>query len=121
MLGGCAGTTGPVLGEAAKAQAGATQPETDCGRISGRMQVRILSLRAETSRTQPTLLSRGLQVFSTSVGATDGGSESPDGRHARELAELNAMNARLKELGCKSYDLEAELQQTDPSGTPRPR
>lgn len=117
VLSGCAGTTGPGL-EAA-AQAGAEQPETDCGRITGRVQIRILSLRSSGMRSQTTSLSRGLNSVTSAVGMSEGQVEAPDSRQARELAELQEMNARLKTLGCKSFDLDAALKDTN-GGTPKP-
>lgn len=85
------------------------------------MQVRILSLRSASLRSSPTLLSRGLQSVSASLGATEEVPEDTRVQQGERFAELQAMNARLAELGCKTYDLEAELQQTDPGETPRPR
>jgi len=117
LLFGCAGTAGPGLEPAA--QAGAEQPETDCGRITGRVQIRILSLRSSGARSQTTSISRGLNSVTSTIGMSEGQIEAPDARQAREIAELQEMNARLKSLGCKSFDLDATLQDTS-GGTPKP-
>lgn len=119
LLPGCA--AGPQLGSAEQVSAGQQLEELDCGRITGRMQVRILSLRSEGLRTQPSALSRGLNTATTAVGLSEGLGVDPGTRQARELQELERYNTRLQELGCKSYDLQKELQQTDLLVTPRPR
>lgn len=85
------------------------------------MQIRILSLRTEGQRSRTTAFSRELQSMGSSVGVTDGKSLDRDSRMARELAELRAMNQQLKQKGCKTYDLDAELKQKDFRVTPRPR
>jgi len=116
-LTGCTGTAGPALEQAA--QAGAEQPETDCARITGRAQIRILSLRSSGARSRTTSLSRGLNSVTSTIGLSDGKLEAPDSRQPRELAELQEMNARLKSLGCKSFDIDAALADTN-GPTPRP-
>lgn len=116
-LSGCAGAPGPSL-EAAQ-QAGADQPETDCGRLTGRVQIRILSLRNSAGLSKTTSLSRGVSSLTSTVGMSEGKVEAADARQARELSELHQMNARLKSLGCKSFDIDAALKDTSGS-TPRP-
>jgi len=117
LLFGCAGTAGPGLDPAA--QADADQPETDCGRITGRVHIRVLSLRSSGARSQTTSISRGLNSVTSTIGMSEGQIEAPDARQAREIAELQELNARLKSLGCKSFDLDAALQDTS-GGTPKP-
>ncbi len=118
MVAGCASAGAPQL---ETAQSPEQTEELDCGRIMGRMQVRILSLRSEGRRTQPTALARSMQSVGTSIGLSEGYATNPDDRYNRELAELQAYNAKLGEKGCKTYDLERELAETDLSVTPRPR
>lgn len=85
------------------------------------MQVRILGLRSEATRSQTTSFSRQLQSVGSSTGMTKGQALDPKSRQAQELAELQQMNEQLKKMGCKTFDLTAELQQTDYRVTPRPR
>lgn len=114
---GCAGTSGPGLEPAA--QAGAQEPETDCGRITGRVQIRILSLRNSGRLSQTTSVSKGVNSVTSMVGMSEGNLEGSSARQARDLAELKEMNERLKSLGCKSFDLDAALNDTT-GGTPKP-
>jgi hypothetical protein len=44
----------------------------------------------------------------------------PQGEHDDDIKALQAYNQRLVELGCKSYDLKSELNETDPHQTPTP-
>ncbi len=116
-LGGCAGTPAPKLDNASQLN-GAGEPT--CGRIAGRMQVMILSLRSENQRSETTSIARQMQ----SIGSSFGSAAKPmdlNSRTARDLADLKASNAKLKAMGCKTYDLEAELAQTDMSVTPKAR
>ena len=118
MLSGCAATNAPTL---TTGNLNNTEEELSCWRITGRMKVGILSLRGESSRTRTSSLSQGLQFFGTGVGMTAGSAADPTGTAASKLAQLESYNNKLKEMGCKSYDLQAELQQTDMSIMPRPQ
>lgn len=118
LLIGCAATNAPTL---STGNLNTAEEELSCGRISGRMKVWILSLRSENSRTSTSSLSQGLQFFGTGVGMTAGSAADPEGTVASKLAQLESYNNKLKEMGCKSYDLQAELQQTDMSIMPRPQ
>lgn len=121
-LAGCAGAAAPQLSpQIESASLAATEQDLDCGRITGRMQVRILSLRSERQRTQTTALSRNLQAVGSTLGLSEGAAASPSEHQSEELAKLKAYNARLAELGCKTYDLDKELAETDMRSTPRPR
>lgn len=118
LLSGCAGTDAPKLSTSAVGEA---EEQLDCGRITGRMKIWILSLRSDNSRSETSSLSRGLQSFGTGVGMTSGSAPDPKGSRAQKLARLEQYNNKLKELGCKSFDLQAELQQTDMRIMPRPK
>lgn len=118
LLSGCAATDAPTLSTSAVGEA---EEQLTCGRIAGRMKVWILSLRGDNARTQTSTLSRGLQTFGTGIGMTSGSAPDPKGNRAQQLARLEQYNNKLKEMGCKSYDLQAELQQTDMRIMPQPR
>lgn len=118
VLSGCAATNAPTLSTSSVAD---TQEELTCGRITGRMKVWILSLRGEGARSGTSSLSKGLQYFGTGVGMTSGSAADPEGNRAQKIARLESYNNKLKELGCKSYDLQAELQQTDMRVMPQPK
>ncbi len=97
------------------------EQKMNCKQISGRVQVLILQLRGYGDRKQASGFSRGLQsAFVGTVGTTAIGVD-PDGAHAADLKKLQDYNQKLAGLGCKSYDLNYELQQTDPLETPAAR
>jgi hypothetical protein len=97
------------------------EQKMNCKQISGRVQIMILQLRGYGDRKQASGFSRGLQsAFVGTVGTTAIGVD-PDGAHAADLKKLQDYNQKLAGLGCKSYDLNYELQQTDPHETPAAR
>ncbi len=118
LVSGCAATDAPKLSTSAVGEA---QEELNCGRITGRMKVWILSLRGDGSRSDTSALSRGLQSFGTGIGMTSGSAPDPKGSRAQKLARLEQYNNKLREMGCKSFDLQAELQQTDMRIMPQPK
>ncbi len=118
LLSGCAATNAPKL---TTNTVGEAQEKLSCGRITGRMKVWILSLRGEGARSETSSLSKGLQYFGTGVGMTSGSAADPEGNRAKKLARLEQYNNKLKEMGCKSFDLQAELQQTDMRIMPKPK
>lgn len=102
-------------------QAPIEDKKLNCKQLSGRVQLLILQLRGNGSRTKSSGLSRGLQsALSATVGTTATGSD-PDGQHAADLKRLQDYNQRLSAMGCKSYDLDYELKQTDPLVSPSAR
>lgn len=102
-------------------QAPIDNKKLNCKQLSGRTQVLILQLRGFGERKQASGFSRGLQsVFSSTVGTSAKGRD-PDGQHAEDLKRLQDYNQRLAASGCKSFDLDYELKQTDPLVSPVPR
>jgi hypothetical protein len=92
-----------------------------CKQLSGRVQVLILQLRGYSGRKQSSGFSRGLQsAFSATVGTTATGAD-PEGDHASDMKRVRDYNQRLVDKGCKSYDLDYELKQTDPHESPAAR
>lgn len=82
----------------------------DCRTLTGRMAVRIMQLRDYENRLQATSVSRAIQ--STASPVLGGGSTAgldPDGRYARDRAQLAAYNALLAEKDCANFDLDTEL------------
>jgi hypothetical protein len=123
------GGTSPLIPAAAAANApadtasgdyvlSANEQKLNCKQISGRMQVRILQVRDYNERMRASQVSRGLQsAFAGTFGNSSKGVD-PDGSHAADLKMLRAYNQLLVAKGCKSYDLDSELQQRDPLATP---
>lgn len=99
----------------------AAERDLDCRTLTGRMAVRIMQLRDYENRAQATLVSRAVQ--STASPIFGGGSSAgldPDGRYARDRAQLVAHNGLLAEKDCANFDLEAELNPSA-KGPPRTR
>jgi hypothetical protein len=125
---GSVGTTS-IIPPAAAASSGADAASADyqlsadeqklsCKQITGRMQVRILQVRDYNERTRSSQVSRGIQSALASTFGNSSKGVDPDGAHAADLKTLRAYNQLLVAKGCKSYDLDRELQQTDPLVTP---
>lgn len=93
----------------------------DCKKLTGRMAVRIVQIRDYRTRAQTTLVSRTIQSSTATVlgGSLEG--TDPDGRYARDRAQLEAYNRRLAEKDCPSFDLDAALDPNakDPPTTRR--
>jgi hypothetical protein len=97
------------------------QSKLNCKQLSGRIQVLILQLRGDGDRKKPSALSLGLHsMFASTVGTTKTGSD-PEGAQSADMKRLKDYNQRLAAMGCKSYDLDYELKQTDPLVSPSPR
>lgn len=129
---GCASNTVPVTSSLAPASgpdasAGlskvsyeltADEKALECKQLTGRMQIRILEIRDYHERNRTTLASRALQSGSTAVFGGPKAGTDPDGTYAKDRATLEAYNAQLAAKGCKTYDLESELQPQDVRVTP---
>lgn len=131
-IAGCAASndTGTLLTPvAASASTGthvlsADEQALECKQLMGRMQIRILEIRDYNERNRTTMASRALQTgVTTVVGGSEAGLD-PTGQYAKDRAMLEAYNKQLVAKGCKSYDLEAELQPKDfhisPAATIKP-
>lgn len=91
-----------------------------CKQITGRMQVHIMELRGYSGRQQASALSRGIQSgLAATLGNLSHGVD-PQGDYAAEIKELHDYNQRLVEKGCKSYDLDAELNKNEIDDVPAP-
>ncbi len=97
----------------------AEEQALDCRRLNGRLQVRILELRGEEFKTQPTAVSSGMRSVTSTVLLT-GTAANADERRARNRPMLEAYNRRLGELGCPSYDLTKELAARPSAPSPSP-
>ena len=104
----------------AKKQALVADDKLTCKQITGRMQVRIMEIRGHGERQQASSLSRGMQAgLAATFGNTAHGVD-PEGTYAADLKTLSDYNQRLVAMGCKSYNLEFELNQKDMNETPTP-
>ena len=98
----------------------------DCKKLNGRLQVRIMQLRAElTDPTQPSGASQVMQQVTNPALKLMYGGASPYGTDraaqlGRDRAQLEAYNGLLAAKSCPIYDLAAELRkkQSDPPPAP---
>lgn len=98
----------------------ADEQALDCKKLTGRMQLRILEIRDYNERNRTTLISRAFQSGSTTVFGGPKAGLDPEGAYAKDRAALEAYNQQLAAKGCKTYDLESELQPQDFRATPTP-
>ncbi|CAA2138654.1 hypothetical protein HYPP_01066 [Hyphomicrobium sp. ghe19] len=110
----------PSAAHAKKQKPDTPDDKLNCKQISGRMQVRILQLRGFADRKQASGLARGIQAgMAATFGNLSHGTD-PQGAYAEDIKSLQAYNQRLVAMGCKSYDLDSELNKTDLLATPSP-
>lgn len=120
-LAACAG--GGEAPTAALANAGYTlsaeEQGYNCKQLTGRMQIRILEIRDYNGADTATLASRTLKTGTQAVfGGSSAKTNSTAAAYARDRAMLDAYNRQLAAKGCNTFDLDAELQQTDFRVTP---
>ncbi len=116
----CLAVAVPSTADAKKQKPDTPEDKLSCKQISGRMQVSIIEARGFADRKQASSLSRGIQSgLATTIGNAAHGID-PQGEHAASIQKLREYNQRLVEKGCKSYDLDAELQKSDIADVPAP-
>lgn len=82
----------------------------ECKQLIGRMQIRILEIRDYNERQQTSKASQLLQSGVEGLfGGTTKGTD-PKGEYAKDRAMLDAYNGQLAAKGCKTFNLDAELQ-----------
>lgn len=102
-------------------QLGPSELKFDCKKLSGRIQMRLLTLRDTAALEPSSATARALHgtagaVFGTSTVRADLGAEL-----RRDRAMVEAYNRQLATKGCKTFDLEAELRKRPGLDTPAPR
>ena len=116
VLPGCAGSGGPQVQPYTLT---AEEQGLDCRRLTGRMQVRLLSLRGADYKVAPTGTSATVRSAASSAFMT-GTSENAERRAAMDRPVLESYNRRLVELGCPSFDLDKELAARPSAPSPAP-
>lgn len=86
----------------------------DCKKLLSAMQIRILQVRSYDPSRRTSDLSRQVQsaadpVLGVMFGKTSKYDRDDANRHRTDRAMLEAYNQRAAALGCKVYDLQAEL------------
>lgn len=90
----------------------------DCKKLAGRMQIRIMQLRAERGRDNPSAVAKSLQTVAKPVyGGTVYGRD-PVTQASRDRAWLESGNKQLAAKNCRTFDLDAELKK--PASDPPP-
>lgn len=110
----------PSGADAKKKKPDTPEDKLNCKQLTGRIQIKIMEMRGFSDRKQASALARGIQSgFSATLGNLSHGVD-PNGEYQGELNTLQQYNQRLVTLGCKSYDLEAELNKRDIDDVPAP-
>ena len=102
-------------------QLGPAELKFDCKKLTGRIQLRLLSLRDAAAVESSSTAARAIHG---AAGAALGGSiarADPDAERRRDRAMLEAYNKQLAAKGCKTFELEAELRKPPGLDTPAPR
>jgi hypothetical protein len=95
------------------------EKKLDCRRLTGRMQVQLLSLRGEDYKVQPSSAAQSMQSATSAALGTDTAKNAAL-RSANNRPVLDAYNKRLVELGCPSFDIGKELEARPSAPTPYP-
>jgi hypothetical protein len=85
------------------------EQKLDCKKINGIIHVGILQLRQTGDSHHPTVASKVVRTAISPVVVTSQHGADPDADQARGLARIEALNARLAEKGCATFNLQAEL------------
>lgn len=97
----------------------AEEKALDCGRLTGRMQVRLMSLRGADYKVGPSGTASAMRTVTSTAFGTKTGSNA-DARVAADRPLLEAYNRRLSELGCASFDIDKELAARPSAPSPAP-
>lgn len=113
ILAGCAASLSPGTSTGSinkQAASDVADKDLACGRLRGRMKLRMMQIRDHKRERQTSSLSRGLQNFTRQFyGGSSHGSD-PNAQYEKDVARLKSQNAILAEKGCKTYDLAIELE-----------
>lgn len=121
IVAGCASGTIPAEPPPVKLSQDAEPGEVDCKRLTGRMQVRILEYRDYANHSKSSSISRGLQSAVTSIFGGNKSEADPQAQYALVKQQLERDNQRLAAMGCRTFDIDRELQLNDEGPTPKPR
>ena len=95
------------------------EPELDCKKLTGRMQIRILEMRTFSTTSQTSGLSRTMHAAGTTIFGGASAGIGPNGELARDYATLENYNRQLVSQDCRSFDIQQSLagQDTPPQPT----
>ena len=106
-----------------------SEQKLDCKKLNGRIQVRVMQLRAELAdKTQPTGAAQALQQATNPAlrlmyGGASGYGTDRASQLRRDRAVLESYNQHLAARNCATYDLDAALRKGpgDPPPVPQPK
>jgi hypothetical protein len=106
------------IGPEGRYEMSAAEKAMDCKRLTGSIEITISRLRDPLIQQEPSAISSAAQKLTSPLygGGSGKGSDRP-AIYARERAKVDAYNDELAAKGCKTVDIEAELQR--PPETPR--
>ncbi|MFM7085185.1 MAG: hypothetical protein ACKOW3_09345 [Hyphomicrobium sp.] len=91
----------------------------DCKKLTGRTQVRIMASRGADLKETPSAASQTLGFLAATFHGSNSANNSTSSLSNDRLI-LEAYNARLADMGCKSFDLDKELANRPSAPTPEP-
>jgi len=86
-----------------------TEKKLDCKRILGSMQITISRMKDQADRPPPSSLSTSMKGTLSPLFGGSTFNADPQAEVARDKAKLQAYNQALREKGCNTLDVEAEL------------
>ncbi len=95
-----------------------TEKALDCRKLTGSMQITISRMKDQAERPPPSGMSTSMKgTFAPLFGGSTFNAD-PQAESARDRAKLQAYNQALRERGCATMDIEAELAKA-PEGPKR--
>lgn len=86
-----------------------TEKALDCRKLTGSMQITIARMKDQAERPPPSSFSTTMKgTLSPLIGGSTFNA-NPQGEVARDRAKLHAYNQALRDKGCTTMDVEAEL------------
>lgn len=86
-----------------------TEKALDCRKLTGSMQITISRLKDQADRPPPSSLSTTMKGTLAPLFGGSSYNADPQAEVARDRAKLAAYNQALRERGCATIDVEAEL------------
>jgi hypothetical protein len=95
-----------------------TEKALDCRKLTGSMQITISRMKDQAERPPPSSLSTTMKGTLAPLMGGSTFNADPQSEVARDRAKLQAYNQALRERGCATLDIEAELAKS-PEGPKR--
>lgn len=86
-----------------------TEKGLDCRKLTGSMQITISRMKDQADRPPPSGMSTSMKGTLAPLFGGSTYNANPQAEVARDRAKLNAYNQALRDKGCATMDVEAEL------------